>query len=502
MKGVKGMNFAEAIKNETKWTRTENGAVALNTTSNACLDLFGTIGALRKADEARITSLFEEAYKENPLLATKILFYARDIRGDKETTGLGERRVFRIILKYAALHHPECIRPNLDLIGVYGRYDDLYELIGTPLEDDMWSAMKKQFEEDKINLEKGNVISLLAKWIKTADASSEKTRKLGIKTAIKLGYSVFEFKRIVRAMRKHLRVVEGLMSTNQWDKITYSEVPSRAMMIYRNAFKRHDEGRFNLFAQKAVTGEEKINSATLYPYDIIERMIDNWNWRCAVNGTEENILQAQWDALPNYVEEGTNAIVIADTSGSMMGRPIYSALGLAIYFAQRNVGAYHNLFMTFSSNPRYQKIQGKTLKQIFSNLNYNGWSMNTDCEAAFNLILDTAIKNNVPVNEMPKSLIIISDMEFDYCGNREWTFYDKMRAKFAQYGYEIPTIIFWQVDSRHDVFHADKNRKGVILVSGQSAGTFKNLIGAIGMTPSQYMLKILNSTRYGVIRIE
>ena len=153
------MNFAEAIKNETKWTRTENGAIALNTTGTACLDLFGTIGALRKADEARITSLFEEAYKENPLLATKILFYARDIRGDKETTGLGERRVFRIILKYTALHHPECIRPNLDLIGVYGRYDDLYELIGTPLEDDMWSAMKKQFEEDKANLEK-HVVSL------------------------------------------------------------------------------------------------------------------------------------------------------------------------------------------------------------------------------------------------------------------------------------------------------------------------------------------------------
>ena len=496
------MNFAEAMKNETKWTRTENGAITLNTTGTACLDLFGTIGALRKADEARITSLFEEAYKENPLLATKILFYARDIRGDKETTGLGERKVFRTILKYAALHHPECVRPNLDLIGVYGRYDDLYELIGTPLEDEMWESMKKQFEEDKINLEKGNVISLLAKWIKTADASSEKTRKLGIKTAIKLGYSVFEFKRIVRAMRKHLRVVEGLMSTNQWDKIKYSEVPSRAMMIYRNAFKRHDEERFNLFAQKAVTGEEKINSATLYPYDIIERMIDNWNWRCVVNGTEEQILQAQWDALPNYVEEGTNAIVIADTSGSMSGRPICTALGLAIYFAQRNVGAYHNLFMTFSSNPRYQKIQGKTLRQIFSNLNYSGWSMNTDCEAAFNLILDTAIKNHVSVNEMPKSLIIISDMEFDYCGNREWTFYDKMRAKFAQYGYEIPTIVFWNCYSRHDVFHADAKRKGVILCSGQSAGTFKNLIGSIGMTSTEFMLKTILSKRYEPVTVE
>lgn len=500
------MNFAEAIKNETKWTRTENGAIALNTTGTACLDLFGTIGALRKADEARITRLFEEAYKENPLLATKILFYARDIRGDKETTGLGERRVFRIILKYAALHHPECIRPNLDLIGVYGRYDDLYELIDTPLEDDMWSAMKKQFEEDKTNLEKGNVISLLGKWIKTADASSEKTRKLGIKTAIKLGYNVFEFKRIVRAMRKHLRVVEGLMSTNQWDKITYSEVPSRAMMIYRNAFKKHDEDRFNQFAQKAVTGEVKINSATLFPYDILEkykgRGYGNYYSGSNLNQTEENILQAQWDALPNYVEEGTNAIVIADTSGSMCGRPMDTAVSLAIYFAQRNTGAYSGLWMNFSSNPSYQKIKGKTLKQILSNIDYDNWSGSTNCAAAFELILNTAIKNHVSVDEMPKSLIIVSDMEFDWCGGQNWSFYEEMRARFAQYGYEIPTVVFWQAESRHDVFHADASRKGVVLVSGQSAGTFKNLIGAIGKSPVDFMMEIVNSKRYEPVKVE
>ena len=495
------MNFANAIKNETKWTRTENGAVALKTTDDALLDLFGTIGALRNADEARITSLFEEAYNANPLYATKILFYARDIRGDEETQGLGERRVFRIILKYCALYHPEAIRPNLDLIGIYGRYDDLYELIGTPLENEMWTAMKKQFEEDLDNMSKGNAISLLAKWIKTADASSPKTRALGKLTAQKLGYDVYNFKRIVRAMRKQIGVVEALMSTGRWDEIKYSEVPSRAMLIYRNAFRKHDEERFTQFAQKAVTGEEKINSGTLYPYDLIGKGIDHWDWRWKLTGTENDIIQAQWDQLPNYVEPGTNAIVMADTSGSMDGRPIMTALGLAIYFAQRNVGAYHNLYMTFSSRPKYQQIKGKTLAQIFSNLNYDGWGMNTDCEAAFNLILDTAIKNHVEPSEMPKSLIIISDMEFDYCGNRQWTFYDKMKAKFAQYGYEIPTIVFWNVDSRNDVFHADKNRKGVILVSGQSAGTFKNLIGAIGMSPMDFVMQVVNAKRYEPIMV-
>ncbi len=251
------MNFAEAAKLAAKFTRTENGAVALNTTGDARLDFFGTAGSLRGADKERITRLFSEAYKEDPLFATKIAFYARDVRG-----GLGERQTFRTILQFMAKYHPEALRLNLDLIGVYGRYDDLYCLIGTPLEGEMWESMKKQFEEDRVNLQAGNAISLLAKWIKTADASSERTRKLGILTAQKLGYSVYEFKRLVRAMRKHIGVVETLMSAGRWDEIRYSAVPSRAMMIYRNAFMKHDRERYSAFVQKAVSGAEKIHSAT------------------------------------------------------------------------------------------------------------------------------------------------------------------------------------------------------------------------------------------------
>lgn len=501
------MNFAEAMKQEQKWTRTENGAVALNTTSDALLDLFGTIGALRNADETRIITLFEEAYKANPLIATKILFYARDIRGDEETSGLGERKVFRVILKYCAKYHPEAIRPNLDLIGVYGRYDDLYELVGTPLEKDMWTAMKKQFEEDLENMGKGNAISLLAKWIKTADASSPKTRALGKLTAQKLGYDVYNFKRIVRAMRKQIGIVESLMSTGRWNEIKYSEVPSRAMMIYRNAFKKHDEERFNQFAQKAVTGEEKINSSTLYPYDIVSKYAArNWydgKWYTGsnLNETEENVLQAQWDQLPNYVNEGTNALVIADTSGSMSGRPMDTAVSLAIYFAQRNHGAFKNLWMNFSSNPSYQQIKGKTLKQILNNIDYHNWSGSTNCKAAFEMILDTAIQYHIPQEDMPKALIIISDMEFDNCGGRNWTFYDQMKNEFARNGYEIPSIIFWNCESRHDVFHTDKNRKGTILVSGQSASVFKQLMGSVNYTPMEFMMKTVNAKRYDPITI-
>jgi len=488
------MNFAEAAKINTVFTRTENGAVALNTTGDARLDLFGTIGSLRSAEKERITRLFAEAWKVDPLFATKIAFYARDVRG-----GLGERQTFRTILQYMAAYHPEALRPNLDLIGVYGRYDDLYCLIGTPLEDEMWAAMKKQFEEDRQNLREGNALSLLAKWIKTADASSEKTRQLGILTAQKLGYSVYEFKRLVRAMRKQIGIVETLMSAGRWDEIRYSAVPSRAMMIYRKAFMKHDPERYGRFVQKAVSGEEKIHSATLYPYDIVEKVMHmNW-YGCRI--TEDAALEAQWRQLPDYVEKGTNALVIADTSGSMYGRPLATSVGLAVYFAERNAGPYHNMFMSFSGTSRIHMLKGETLAQKIRSIDMSDWQMNTNLQAAFDHVLEIAVMNHVPTEDMPKALIVISDMEIDHCGDEDWTFYEKMANRYRAFGYRIPNIIFWNVDSRHDIFHTDKSRAGVQLASGQSAAVFRQVMQCVGMDPVEAMEKIINSERYAAIAV-
>ena len=483
------MDFANAMKEESKFTRTENGAVALNTTSDARLDLFGTIGALRDADENRITTLFSEAYAQDKLFATKIAFYARDIR-----EGLGERKTFRTIIRYMAEHHPEALRPNLDLIGVFGRYDDLYELIGTPLEDDMWKTMKNQFEEDLKNLNDGKAISLLAKWIKTADASSTKTKKLGIMTAQKLGYPVYNFKRIVRSMRKQIGVVESLMSAGKWNEIKYPEVPSRAMMIYRKAFAKHDPDGFSEFINKADKGEVKINASTLYPYDIVEKIL---------YGRENNkVLEAQWKALPDYIEQGTNALIMADVSGSMYGRPMATSIGLAIYFAERNTGAYHNLFMTFSSNPQIVTLKGRTLHQKINNVEKANFGMSTDLKSAFEKVLDIAEKNNVSQEEMPKAIVVISDMEIDYCGNKDWSFYDKMSRKFQKAGYVIPNVIFWNVYSRHDLFHADATRKGVQLASGQSVTVFKQVLQNLGYNPIEAMENTINSERYDCITVE
>ena len=489
--------FAKAARKESVYVRTENGAAALNSTSDARLDLFGVIGALRGADQARIERLFSEAYRADPLFATKIAFYARDVRG-----GLGERETFRTIMRYMARMHPEALGPNLDLIGVYGRYDDLYCLIGTPLEEEMWAAMKAQFEEDRRNLENGMTVSLLAKWIKTADASSAKTRELGILTARKLGYTVYEFKRIVRALRRRIGVIETLMTEGRWNEIRYPEVPSRAMMIYRDAFRRHDGERYEQFVNRAVAGREKIHAGTLYPYDIVEKVaprLGNYFAASALN--TDPALEAQWRQLPDYVEPGTNALVIADTSGSMTGRPMATSVGLAVYFAERNRGAYHNLFMSFSGTSRIQVLRGETLAQKIDSINMKDWSGSTNLRAAFEHVLEIAIRNHVPQSEMPKSLIVISDMEIDYCGDRDWTFYERMEEMFRMNGYIIPNIIFWNVASRHDIFHADRNRKGVQLASGQSAAVFRQVMQTVGMNPVEAMEKIINSERYQAITV-
>lgn len=485
------MGFADVLRKAGRYTHTENGAVALSTTRDARLDFFSTVGSLREADENRICTLFAESYGQDALFTMKILFYARDIRG-----GLGERKTFRTLLRYAADHHPQAVRPNLDLVGVFGRYDDLYVLIGTQLEEDMWAVMKEQFQEDLENLQQGNAVSLLAKWIKTADSSSSETRRLGILTAQKLGYSVYEFKRLVRSMRKRIGIVESLMAAGRWEEITYGEVPSRAMKIHHKAFQQHDPKGFAAYLSSVEKGDAKIHADALYPYDIVGEYMRSQG--------EDRTLEAQWKALPNYVQEGSNVLVMADTSGSMTcagGRPLASSVGLAIYFAERNAGAYHNMFMTFSATPSIIELKGETLYQKVQNTMKAPWGMNTSLHAAFEQVLHIAVNAHIPQEEMPKAIVVISDMEIDHCGNREWSFYENMEDRFRRAGYYIPNIIFWNVNSRNDIFHADKSRRGVQLASGQSVTVFRQILEFLDCTPVEAMEKTIGAERYNCVTI-
>lgn len=278
------------------------------------------------------------------------------------------------------------------------------------------------------------------------------------------------------------------MSANKWTDIDYKAVPSNAMANYGSAFARHDYDGFTRYMDAVKSGDVKINAATLYPYNVIETL------HCG----NVNVAEAQWKALPNYVEGDNNFLIMADVSESMHGRPMNTSIGLAIYFAERNHGAFANKFMTFTDIPQIVEVTGDNLvdkhRSVIRRVGYS-----TNLEAAFDAILSTAVRTHCPQADLPKALVIISDMEIDYWDGGSLTFTEEMRKRFADAGYEMPKLVYWNVDSRKDTFLASKNDPNAMLVSGQSASTFKNLIKGIDLSAFEIMEQTLNDPRYDCV---
>lgn len=508
--------FADAIRHESRKTFTENEMTAYNSTGNALLDLFACAGSMRSASPERLTAMLDEAYNENPLLATKFLFYLRDIRGKR--VGKGERKSFRILLRHLACQHPEAVRPNIPLIGlVYGRFDDLFVLIDTPCEEEMWSYVNNQFYEDLNNMhwnkehpdKPKKPVSLLGKWLKTIHSSNTETKSLARKTMHRLNInSERVYRKCVHELRTYMPVVESLMSSNQWDSIDFERVPSTAMKNYRTAFTKHDvsrdnkPGNFETYKKSVANNRAVIHTDTLFPYDIVGPYFDH-------TAHDTDILELQWKNLPHYINGNVNVLVICDTSGSMyqpvnriQNLPIKVSISLAIYFAERNKGPLHNLFMEFSSKSNFVVLKGNTLSQKIANLRQTDWGWSTNLEGAFLKVLKLACDNHMKQEELPAALIIISDMQIDACTSRHWDFYSEMRAQYKEAGYDIPKIIFWNVNAaKPTMLVSDKNRDGVQLVSGLNAKTFAEIIDNISTTAEELMLECLTNPRYNAVTI-
>lgn len=491
------MNFANVMKKEAQTKLTENGAVAYNTLNNGLLDLFAVIGALRPQSESEIEQKFARAFNEDKLLATKMLFYAGNIRG-----GLGERRTFRVCLKWLAQNYPEIVIKNMANIPLFNRWDSLFILENTPAERAMWEFIKVQLMSDIRAMKKNQPVSLLAKWLPSENTSSKRTVRLAQKAMSALYMTPRNYRKTLSALRKYIKVVERDMSANQWGDINYEGVPSYAMKNYRNAFAKHDAIRFSNYIASLNKGEAKINASTLFPYDLVREYVNEvWIWGCR-NAKLDPVVEAQWKALPNYIEGENNYVVMADVSGSMDGRPIMTSIGLAIYFAERNKGDYHNTYMTFTDKPHFINIkEGATLLENVKTVANTDVGFNTDLEAAFDYILSNAIYNNVSNEDMPKALIVISDMEIDrYMSRRGLGFVDTMKEKFNVAEYEMPKIILWNVEARQDTYLSQN--PDVIYVSGSSPSVFKSFIGALnGETAYDVMLKTLNDKMYDCVQI-
>lgn len=481
----------EFLKREANLTRTENGALTNQSTQSHCLDLFATVGALRRAEPDEITLRFLRAYAENADLAMKILFYARDVRG-----GLGERWVFRVILKWLAVNEPQSVEKNLRYIAQFGRWDDLLVLMDAPCGEAVLRLIKEQLSTDRSALATGEPVSLLAKWLPSVNASNPATVRQAKGLARALGMDDATYRKTLSALRNRIRLIENHLRQKDYT-FDYAKQPARAMFKYRAAFLRNDGERYGEFMSHVAEGTQHLHTGALAPYDIVQPFFTG-----RISQQERKAIDATWRAQEDFTG-GENALVVVDGSGSMYGGghplPASVALSLGIYFAERNTGIFRNHFITFSEHPQLVEIKGADIYEKLRYCHRFNEVANTNIQRVFELILATAVKNRVPQKEMPAKIYLISDMEFDRCvADREVTNFSYARELFVKHGYELPTVVFWNVASRNRQQPVLAHDTGAVLVSGCTPRIFSALKAGT-FSPYAFMMETLDTSRYAMI---
>ena len=488
------MSFMNAIKNELNDEKclTTNGAVGYVTSGKKLLDLNFSVTSLRKQSEQEIINKFMDAYYEDPLLAMRWLFYARDAR-----EGIGERRLFRVIMQYLSILKPDIVRSVLKLVSEYGRWDDMLCLLETPIKGETEAVIIHQLSEDIINMNKGKPVSLLGKWMPSSNASSMTTKMYANMLCKAMGLTQKKYRQTLSRLRKYIDVVERKMSAKQWNEINYEAVPSRANLIYNNAFLRNDEERRIEYLDALSKGKAKINASVLFPDDIVHKYCGGM-YSINVKSLDET-LEGLWKALPTLTTE--NTLVVRDGSGSMMGKPMDVSTAMAIYMAERSTGEFHNQFITFGAKPKLISLDGMdTLREKLLKTYRETDCSNTNIKAVFDLILRTAVNNKMSQADMPKNIVIISDMQFDGVRfNFTQPLFESIAADYAQYGYKMGRLIFWNVDEYHsNVVPIQQNELGVVLISGYSQNLVKMVMS--GETdPYECLVKQLNDKRYDAV---
>lgn len=494
----------DTLNHEFNKSMTENGAIGYRTSGKELLDLNFSVASLRRASDGEIADRFTKAFFNDKITAMKWLFFARDIRG-----GLGERRLFRAVMKSMASNNPDYIIPLMALIPEYGRYDDLWCLLDTRLSDEVLNVITAQLKDDIKNLNGGGGISLLAKWLPSVNASSKDTKRYAKKIYRHMNVSEKEYRKALSALRTKLKIVEKQMSAKQWNEIAYEAVPSRANLMYNSAFLRNDEDRRREYLSRLEKGEVKINAGTLFPHDIVHKY-SNGGWYGSLKSYDAT-LEGLWKALPDTVQDCGNTIVVADGSGSMncnVGNDGVTALSvanaLAIYFAERSSGQFKDTYITFSHRPQIVNLaNGKNLREKLQIAGKHTEVADTNIEAVFDLILTTAKNGKMSQDEIPQNILVISDMEFNGCarsnsGRLSASLFDVIAKRYEDAGYKLPRLVFWNVNSRTGTVPVIENDMGVALVSGFSTNIVKMVMS--GKTdPYECLLETLNTERYAPI---
>lgn len=505
------MKSVEKTLNTSEYNQsiTENGALGFEHSKSKLVDINFKIPSLREMSDDEVIQEFDKAFFENPELAIKWVFYLRDVHG-----GIGERKTFRIIMNHLLSTHSHDAKfmGIIWMIPEYGRWDDVLDILYSSYENDavvssIVSIISTQISEDVNNYNDGKSVSLLAKWMPSVNSKNSVTRKHGQMVA-KLLYPGIPndntrervYRKLMSKLRERIDIVERKMCSNSWDKISYEAVPSKANLIYKDAFMRHDADRREEYLDKLTSGETKINSGVCFPHEIVHKYDQSGLY------VADTTYEAMWKSLPNTLSEKSgDVLVVRDGSGSMSWGSIPGSnvpaltvsTALAIYFAERSTGRFHDKFITFSSNPKIIQINSNdTLANNLLRVYKEDDCSNTNIEKVFKLILDTAVKENMEQKDIPSTVLVLSDMEFNpYSHNCEANLFESINKDYEAKGYKLPKLVFWNLNSRTNTIPLTENDEGVILLSGFSVNLIK-MVMSNKLDPYEALVDILESDRY------
>lgn len=499
------MDFVNALKNELDTNVTENGLVGYKSTNSVLLDFNYKVPSMRKMDNTTLNKEIDKLLDgvEDKEILFRYIFYLRDVRG-----GMGERRVFRAIIKRMAERHMKEVVSLIPLIAEYGRYDDLFVLKDTPYEEDMTYFVFMTLESDIQRWYENKPITLLAKWMPSENASSKETKRLARYFREKFELPPKVYRQLLSDLRGYLSVVEHRISKEEYSKINYESVPSKANLRYGKLFLQKDYKRRQEFLKSLEKGEAEVKAQTLYPSDVVSYVRENcavrgsWYDRAVNKHTEEArvLANGMWKGLKDFGKIG-NTLVVVDVSGSMETKvsgkveALDVSLGLGMYFAERNTAPFKDKVVSFSSRPvLHNIISGDVVGSVNSMLKMD-WGNDTNIKAVFDLVLKTAKDANCSQEEIPE-ILVISDMEFNYCGGRDYAHdFDRIAKKFERAGYKLPRVTFWNVNSRTNTIPMKENENGVVLVSGFSPSSIRAVMSG-ELDPYKALLACFTVQRY------
>lgn len=432
---------------------TANWAVTNTSSLDPVLDLFFIAGASRTMDEGSILHLFSSAYNHDRNTTIRILFWARDVRG-----WAGERRFFRICWKYLLTNHPE--EQHLSKhVPTYGRYDDLYETL----------SHIESIATVVNAIRSGN--TLACKWApRKWHVAKTLTRALAMTP-----------KQYRKHIVAHTTVVETQMCKRQWQEIEYKKIPSVAFHKYIKAWKRNDESRFTTFITDVKEGKTTLNAQALFPYQVYQSYKE-WH---------SDVVEAQWKHLADYTWEDSILPVI-DVSWSMEGLPKDIAISLWVYLSERIKWPFQDHIISFDGHPRVHHLSGSVIDR-FTQCERSSLDMSTNLAWVFTTLLQTAQANHLKQEDMPKKLLIISDMEFNSCNNI--SNYHNVKQSYESAGYQLPYLVFWNVNGREGNVPITAIEFGW-MVSGASPSIIKGIMSGTFETPRDLMMATVMTPRY------